>query len=928
MRITAIGTLCLAALACLPLAAALTPTHLRTEYRTNPVGVDIHQPRLSWIVEAASPAERNQRQTAYRLLVASRPEILAAGRGDLWDSGRLTSAETLHIAYAGKPLVSGTQCYWKVRVWDAKGQPSPWSQPALWSMGLLDPAAWHAQWISDPAAVIAPAEVTTLRNRPATEPVAMLRKTVILPGPVRRATLYATARGLYELRLNGARVGDALLAPEWTSYQKRLQYQTYDVTQSLRAGPNALGALVAQGWYAGRVGLFSPRQLYGSQPALLLRLDIELASGRKLAIVSDATWRRAPACPIVTADLLDGETYDARRELPGWDTARFDDAAWAAAVPSTTPAPQQLVWQRGEPIRVERELKPVRVTEPDPGTYIFDLGQNMVGWCRFRLHGEAGSPVTFRYGEILGEDGRLYVANLRGAKATDVYIPRSAAAAVFEPHFTYHGFRYVEVKGLAQPPALADLTGRVFHSSSPEAGTLETSSAMLNQLTSNIRWTLRGNLVTTPTDCPQRDERLGWMGDAQIFSQTAIFNLDVAAFFTKFLTDVRDDQLADGRFPDFAPNPESFRGGSGHIGAPGWGDAGVILPWRLWVAYGDKRLLEEHYAAARQWVEFIHRNNPGLLWKTQRSQDYGEWLNADTFLREGWPAKGGAMPKEMFATCYFAHSTELLAKMAAVLGKDADARAYRELFAQIRAAFLRAYVQPDGAIDSGTQAAYALALHFNLLPDNLRPAAIERIEAGLTRYGGHLSTGIHATNPLLLELVREGHTATAYRLVNLRSFPSWGYMIGNGATTIWERWDGYVKGRGPQNPGMNSFNHWALGSVGEWMWRVIAGLHPDEAAPGFAHFTVRPLPGGGLTSATATYDSVRGRIRIAWKLEGPDIALDVAVPPNTTATVYVPTQDAASITEGAKPAVSTGAGVFQIGSGNYHFRARYQPPPE
>ncbi len=1048
--------------------AALRPVHLRCEYLTNPSGIDTSQPRFSWVLEAGLAGERNRSQSAYRI-------VASAASGVVWDSGKIQSSAQAQVAYAGKPLESGRAYTWKVQVWDNNGQPSPWSEVARWSMGMLDRARWAAQWISDPTAVVPsdadakarlsahsgycsrmsdkagdnkwvgvdlgsvktvdavriwparaeeggpsflfprrytieiasdakfsdakvvvdrssadqvvppPGTPAEIRFAPVAarfirlvrfespnykevahalalaemevfaagvnvaahaavvafdnsenagwskgyltdgrtgfaagaapaQPVSAFRKSFKLNGPVRRAVAYATARGVYQLRVNGRAADDRVLAPEFTDYAKRLQYQTYDVTHLLTPGENVLGALVGAGWYAGRVGLYH-RHMYGTQPQLLVRLEIEMADGKTIAVVSDGTWRRHPAPPEVSSDMLDGEAYDARRATPGWDRAGFADSSWPAANADANLGGAELSAQPNEPIRPVMELNPVAVTTPRPGVYIFDMGQNMVGWCRVAAHGKPGSTMTMRFGEALAEDGSLYTINLRSARQTDSYTFAGTGLETFEPLFTYHGFRYVEVSGASEKPAI---TGRVIYSSAPAAGQFKTSNAMLNQLMSNILWTQRANMYSTPTDCPQRDERLGWMGDAQTFSQTAIFNMDMAGFYSKWIRDIRDDQVANGQFPDYAPNPGIRETPPRQVGAPAWGDAGVIVPWRMWQNYGDRRLLEEHYAAARAWVDFIEKNNSNGLWMNQRASDYNDWVNGDFVILEGWPTSGAAIPKPVFATAFWAHSTDLLARMAAVLGKKDDEKRYSELFSRIKTAFNREWVKPDGTIEGDTQAGYALALHFNLLPDDQRPAAMKHLLAGIDQYKGHLSTGIHATHRLMLELTRAGQTGTAYQLAMLREFPSWGFMIGNGATTIWERWDGYVKGRGFQNPGMNSMNHWAFGAVGEWMWRTIAGLNPDDSAPGWAKFDVRPIPGGGLTSAEASYDSIHGPIRVSWEVAGGAITLRVSVPPNTRATVHVPTSDAASVTESGKPVKA----VSEVGSGEYTFRAR------
>ena len=766
------------------------------------------------------------------------------------------------------------------------------------------------------------------------EPATMLRKDFALPGAIKRATLHATGLGLYELSINGARVGENLLAPEWTLYSKRIQYQTYDVTKMLANGPNAIGAQLGEGWYAGPL-MFRPA-IPNPVFRLLLCLDIEMADRSTRTIVSDGSWRGTTDGPIRESGIYAGETYDARREMPGWDRPGFDAAAWKPVQTIDDTESPLLVAQPNEPIRVVEELQPIKLTEPKPGAYVFDLGQNMVGWCRVKLRGPKGTTVTLRHAERLNDDGTVYTANLRSAPQIDHYTLRGNGEEVFEPHFTYHGFRYLELTGLPSPPRKDDVLGRVFYSNAPQSGNFECSSPLLNQLMRNIFWTQRANLESAPTDCPQRDERFGWMGDIQSFSQTAIFNMDMAAFFTKWVSDIRDSQQDDGRFPDFAPNainPNKTAPGLADktfSGVPAWGDAGVIVPWRMYQNYGDRRILQQHFAAARRWVDFIHRNNPDLLWVKSRGNDYGDWLNGDTLILEGYPKGISEMPKEVLATAFFAHSTELVGKIARAIGREDDAAKYGKLADNIKAAFRRAYVAPDGRIKGDTQAGYALALRFDLLEPTARGKAVEHLLEAIARYKGHPSTGIQTTHRMMLELSERGRHDEAWRLVNLRTIPSWGFMIDQDATTIWERWDGYVPGRGYQGPGMNSFNHWALGSVGEWVWRELVGLNPDDDQPGFKHFILRPRPAGDLTWVRGRYDSIRGPIACNWKIADGRITLDVTVPANTTATVYVPTSDPAQVTESGRPAAEApgvrsvtsaqkNGAVYEVGSGRYTF---------
>jgi alpha-L-rhamnosidase len=1084
-------------------SSGLLVTHLRCEYMNNPTGIDATQPRLSWILESTDSSLRGQRQTAYQVIVASSREKLSENQGDVWDSMKTFSDQTIQLPYPGTPLQSKCIYYWKARVWDEHDSPSSWSDDSFWSMGLLKKSEWAAKWISDPSAVTTPqseadsvrgvnsgyrsaiaakadtekwvgvdlgaaelidsvrlfpaypydwqpggpaydfpvrfkieasnqsdfsdasvvvdrtdqdfpaplmnraapvyrfsptqarfvrlvvtrlyaenelfasfalAEMqvlsngqnlaagkqvialdtldgagwskanlvdgitTPIRSRAIIQPTGMLRKAFALNGEIRRATVYVTARGLYELRLNGNRVGDHVLAPEWTDYNKRIQYQTYDVTDLVKKGDNAIGAYLGAGWYSGHVGLLPVRRIYGTVPEFLMHLDVEFSDGRKQTIVTDESWKHARESPIVSSDIYDGETYDARKEQAGWDAPGFDDRSWLP-VATTVDGSEELVWQKNEPIRVTGDLKPIAITQPSPGVYIFDSGQNHSGWIRIRTKGPAGTVITVRHGEALNPDGSMYLPNIRGAWQIDRYILRGTGEEeIFEPHFTIHGFRYAEISGLPELPGLDTVVARVTHSSSPEVSEFQTSSAFLDRLMSTISWTQRSNMIGIPTDCPQRDERLGWTGDELTFSQTAIFNMNMAGFFTKWMQDMRDDQSSDGRFPDVAPNPMNVSSLVNPVfrenlldGSPAWADAGVVIPWRMYENYGDVQLLTAQFKSAQRWVEFILSRNPDLLWKNARGLDPGDWLNGDTLIEPGWPRTGAKIPHVVFATAYFAHTTELLSKIAAATGHAKEARRYAGLFTQIREAFNRAFVQPDGRIEGDTQSAYALALDFDLLPESLRPKAVGHLLEGLQRYNGHASTGIHGTRSLMLELSSTGHNDEAYRLINSHTLPSWGYMLDMGATTIWERWDGYVADHGFDNhTAMNSLNHVVLGSVGEWMWHNIIGLAPDDSNPGYKHFVIHPRPGGELTWAKGSFESVRGRISSEWKIENGVFSLDVTVPPNTLATVYLPARDSSRIQESGKGIsnnndvkfvrMENGSVVLEVGSGEYYFR--------
>ena len=897
----------------------LKPVGLTCEYRTDPLGIDERVLRLSWVLESEG---RNRSQSAYRILVARSEGDLDSEENLLWDSGKVESDRSVGVEYGGAALGSGSRCLWKVRVWDEEGVPSSYGGPAVFEMGLLQRSDWKGGWISlgkKPDAGFEPPtgeEYDDLANGLAPSPY--LRKEFLLDRPVRRARLYATARGVYEPYLNGSRVGDEVLAPGWTDYDRRVQYQTYDVTPLLTEGENALGAVLGDGWYAGFVG-FDPKHrgaLYGPRPQLLAQLHIEYEDGSQQDVATDGSWRCSTG-PILFSDLLMGESCDARKEMPGWAEPGFDDSAWYG-VRTEDLGDANLVAQPDEGIRVTEELEAKTVTEPEEGVYVFDLGKNMVGWMRLKVEGEAGTEVTLRHAEALNPDGTIYTTNLRSARATDRYVLGGEGEEVYEPRFTFHGFRYVEVTGYPGEPSLGAITGRVVHSDTPPAGYFECSSPMVNELQENILWGQRGNFLSVPTDCPQRDERLGWMGDAQVFVRTASFNMDVVAFFEKWMVDVEDAQSPEGAFPDVAP----LLKGSGLMdlrwGAPAWGDAGVIVPWTIYKTYDDTRIVERHYDAMVRWMEYLHEANPGLVRKNRMGNNYGDWLSP----------KGDHTPKHLLATAYWAYDARLMAEMAEAIGRVEDAKGYRNLGERIKGAFEEAYVSPDGRIEGDTQTCYLLALHMGLLPEGLRSAAAGHLVGAIEREDWHLSTGFAGVGYLCPVLTETGHTDVAYRLLLNQTYPSWGYTIKHGATTIWERWDGWTEEHGFQSPNMNSFNHYSLGSVGEWLYRYVAGI--DLGSPGYGHIVIRPRPGGDLTHARGEYDSVRGRISSSWKIEDGLFSLEVLIPPNTTATVHVPSTD--GVSEGGRPVeeaddvgllrAGEGETVVCVGSGRYGFSGR------
>jgi alpha-L-rhamnosidase len=915
----------------------LAPTQPRCEYQTNPLGLQEARPRFFWIVQ--DPV-RGARQGAYQVLVASTAENLHADRGDLWDSGKTAGDQSTHVEYAGAKLASGSRYYWKVRTWDGQDRPSPWCQPQWFEMGLLKPGDWKASWISAvaplPDTIAQPHAQPPGESRDQITPCPLLRKTLTLPAKPLRARAYVTARGLYELYVNGRRVGADFFTPGWTDYDKRIQYQTYDITDLLVPGANALGAVLADGWYCGNVSW--RRQIYGRHASFLVQVQVEFDNGRSQTLVTDGSWKTSPG-PIVHADFLMGESYDARRELPGWSAPQFDDAGWSAVhVEPRSAVPLQA--SASPRVTAHQQLAPRAVTEPEPGKFIFDLGQNMVGVVRLTLPPgtPAGTTVTLRHAEVLNPDGTLYVTNLRSAKATDTYIARGGPSGgggggeVFQPAFTFHGFRYVEVSGYPGRPGPQAVTGIVLHSDTPPAGSFACSYDLLNQLQHNIIWGQKGNFLEVPTDCPQRNERLGWMGDAQVFARTACFNMDPAGFFTKWLQDVEDAQSPNGAFTSVSPDGPTGTSLAGTDGGPGWSDAGIIVPWTIYRCYGDKRVLERHYPAMVRYARYLATCDP------RKRHNYADWLHHDAHT-----------PPDLLAVAFHAHSLDLLARIAAVLGKKRDAARHAAAFRRVRALFNRRFVTAEGRVLGDTQTAYILALRFDLLPEKLRPAALANLVFDIERgrftntwreRNGHLSSGFLGVRDLNFALTDGGRLDLAYKLLLNEDYPSWLFPVKNGATTIWERWDGWTPDKGFQDPGMNSFNHYAYGAIGQWLYQVVAGLDldapPDASGhsgdgAGYRRILIHPHPPANrcLTWAKAAYDSIQGRIESSWKIEGDRFLLDVLIPANTSARVVLPASSADAVTESGQPllramglsaaTVENGQVVATVGSGAYHF---------
>ncbi|UCE06824.1 MAG: glycoside hydrolase family 78 protein [bacterium] len=894
-------------------SSELQITNLRTEYHVNPVGIDVPQPRLGWEITSN---QRDIFQTVYQVRAAETIEKLHTQKNLLWDSGKVESDQSIHILYKGPALNSGQRVYWQVRIWDNKNRPSSWSEAAFWEMGLLKITDWQAAWI----------QPNINEDISKSQPCPMLRKEFTVSGEIESARAYVTSLGLYEMALNGRRVGDQVFTPGWTSYHKRLQYQTYEIEQYLKVGKNAIGVILGDGWYRGFLGWNNKCNYYGEKLALLLQIIIKYKNGKTDIIRTDPTWK-ASTGPILSSDIYHGEIYDARLKKKGWSETGFDDQDWAD-VKFIEHSKNILVASTGPPVRKIEEITPIKILTTPKGETVFDLGQNMVGWVRLRVKGEAGTTVTLRHAEVLDKDGNFYTENLRAAKQTVQYTLKGGEEEVFEPHFTFQGFRYVAVEGYPNEPALADITGIVIHSDMLPTGSFSCSNEMINQLQHNIQWGQKGNFLDVPTDCPQRDERMGWTGDAQAFAPTACFNMDAASFFTKWMKDFIADQKKDGRVPWVIPNV--LDGGEGDVtSAAGWADAAVIVPWTIYQNYGDKRILEQQYESMKAWVNFMKRQaGDSYLWNT--GFHFGDWLAFAT-TRSDYP--GATTDKDLIATSYFYYSTTLLQKIAALLGKEQDAKDFLELKQNIKKAFQKEFLTPNGRLSSNTQTAYVLALAYDLIPDNLKQSSAKRLVDDVKHFG-HITTGFLGTPLICQVLTDNGYADLAYMLLLRKEYPSWLYPVTMGATTIWERWDGIKPDGTFQDKGMNSLNHYAYGAVGKWLYSYVAGIQIDKNEPGYKHILIQPQPGGDLTNAGATIHSMYGKIESTWKISGNQFNLNINVPHNTYATVILPNAKLKQISESGK-LLKKAAGirnyhqngdtaVLEIGSGLYKFAYKWE----
>jgi alpha-L-rhamnosidase len=886
-------------------AQDLSVKDLTLDHKINPVGIGNKQPRFSWKITGTG---NNILQTGYLLKVATDNKFSNV----VWQSGRIASGESVLQPYLGSDLKSSQRYFWQVKIWDNRGKESKWSETAYWEMGLLSQPEWKAKWIE-------------LANDTARySPSPYFRKEFPVTRKIAAARIYVTSHGFYELQLNGKKVGDQVLTPGWTSYSKRLQYQVYDVTNLLINGNNAIGAVLGEGWYRGTLAWGDNWAVYGKRPGLLLQLTITYTDGSTSLIVSDESWKASLNGPVRMNDIYNGETFDATKILTGWDKPGYDDKNWQA-VNIGNYNNSNLIASEGPPVRKIQEIRPVRIFRTPKGDLVADMGQNMVGWIRLRVSGNKGTVVTLRHAEVLDKYGEFYTTNLRAAKCQLTYTLAGTGEEIYEPMFTFMGFRFVEITGFPGELKPDNLTGVVIHSDMPVTGKFECSNPLVNQLQHNIQWGQKGNFVDVPTDCPQRDERLGWTGDAQAFCRTAAFNMDVSSFFTKWLKDVAADQKPGGEVPDVIPDILNRQDAVTAQPSAGWGDVSVIAPWTMYTVYGDKNFLENQYKSMKSWVEYIRKKaGDSYIWKG--GSKYGDWLFYHPPVNNH-TEHDGYTDHDFIATAFYAYSTSILAEAATALGKTDDAQMYSDLFNKIKEVFINEYVTDAGRVGTNSQTSYVLALKFKLLPEHFRSKAAGFLAKDIRERGNHLSTGFLGTPYLCHILSDNGYTDLAYDLLLQEEYPSWLYPVTMGATTIWERWDGEKTDSTFQDPGMNSFNHYAYGAIGDWMYRVSAGI--ETMGPGYKHIIIQPHPSQKLTYSKASFESSYGTIASGWERKDGKIIVKVKIPANTTATILLPAAGQNKVTENGKVLsenpylknikFSDNKLSLQMGSGEYSF---------
>ncbi len=876
-------------------ANALSAAHLTCESQLAPLGLDTLRPRLGWQCTAADHNERAVRQTAYRILVATSTAKLAANQGDLWDTGKISTDRSQGIDYRGKALISGEECLWKVMLWDAEGRASAWSSPTRWTMGLLNPSDWSAKWIAAPASVGKDEEAPLLRKKFHTD------------SPIKRATVYVSGLGFYELHLNGHKIGDHELDPGFTRYDKRVLYVTYDVTRELRAGDNSFGVTLGNGWFnhAVKAAWDFDKAVWRGRPRLLLQLNLEYANDKHESVVTDESWL-AHRGPLVDDELLTGEQYDARREIVGWDRPECDERGWSPAQQVAPPA-GSLSSETFPAIKVSAAIKPVTLTEPKPGIFLFDFGQNMAGIEQLTVSGPAGTTITLQFGEELHKDGTLSQDKIKihthqDGFQTDTYTLRGGSTEVWRPKFTYHGFRYAQVTGFPGKPSLASLRALVMHAGFEAAGSFTCSNPVLNKIQAATQWAYVSNFYSSPTDCPTR-EKNGWMGDAQLAAETGLYNYSAGVNYAKWIRDMQDAQKESGELPGIVPT-----GGWGYAwgNGPAWDSAYVLIPWDLFLFTGDRHILEEQYVGIKRYVDYVDVKSPNHI------ANFG--LN-------DWAPFKAETPTDITSTGYFYRDTLIAARIAHILGRNADEKRYAQLAADIRDTFNKTFYH-SGLYGTGSQTALSCALYQGLAPDTVRPQVLANLADQIVKNGVHMDCGILGAKYIMHALSDGGNQELAYKLAAQTTLPSWGFWVEGGSTTLLEQWNDH-------SDGDLSRNHIMFGDISAWCYETLGGIKPDEEMPGFKRVVISPQISGKLTHVRATHLSAYGEIVSEWRRDGNTLTLEVTIPSNTSAIVYVPSRQDGTVLESGRPAAEShgvteagfrqGAAVFRVGSGTYRF---------
>jgi alpha-L-rhamnosidase len=865
--------------------------NLRVNRLVNPSGiVDMH-PMLSWQITSKS---HNVMQTAYEIVVRSGAEVV-------WQTGKVMSDCSIGVPYEGKPLVSGTRYSWRVRVWDNKNRVSTWSNPSgSWLTGLYSIQEWKAQWIE-------PAGEFTKKNT--SSPI--MRKQFRLTKPILSAVAYITSHGMNEIYLNGKKIGNYHYAPGWTAYGKRLQYYTYDVTSSMQQGENACGIMLGQGWMLSPMS-WNRNYKYAditSSVGAYAQIVITYKDSSHDTIATDSTWKYSYG-EVQNSTIYDGETIDANKIQYGWNDIGFDDAKWSA-VQVAYYDNRNLVNCENEPVVTHSLVNPVKLLITPKGEKVIDFGQNLVGSEIVTVKGFHGQKITISHAEVLDEKGNFYTTNLRSAKAQSCYIC-SGNADTFQPHFTFYGFRYIKVDGWNGNINPEDFKAAVNYSSFEENGNFSCSNDTVNRLQSNIQWGLRGNFIDIPTDCPQRDERLGWTGDAQVFFRTATFNARVENFFKKWLKDLMACQRVDGRVANVIPDVLD----ENDAGRTGWADASTIIPWEHYMAYGDKQILINQYPSMKAWVDYMSNQSKDYLWTS--GWHFGDWLAFSA--PNDCDGRSSVTSKRLIQQCFFAHSAYLVSRAAETLENDVDAAKYKTLSNKAKDAFCNAYLTKAGYLMSDTQTAYVLALYFNMLPDSMRQTAARRLAELVNEYG-HITTGFLGTPYICDVLTQNGYNDLAYKLLMHKEYPGWLYPVTMGATTIWERWNSMMPDCTIPDNGMNSFNHYSYGAIGDWLYRDAVGI--QETSPGFKTIRIMPHIGGDFSSMYACENTPFGEISASWKINANTVSLNVVIPVNTTAEIFIPAKPSDIVTMNGKCVKNyvslEGYAVVKVGSGKYVF---------